>query len=258
MAKGLSNEMVLQENKKKYEGMTKVANNGLEMTLIEYFNADNCTVQFEDGEVRNKITLHSFIRGLVRHPKYPRGSKVYNKISNGYSQRVFGCKEKYEGMELMSNHGVRMILKEYIDSTNCVVVSEFGEEKTGIPVQNFLNGTVRFDSDLKYRYKVGDINIAKNGMKMEIIDINKSIVRVRFEDGFITEVETPKFSSGYVRNINMTRKSNKGYAYVGCFKLYDSTKFGDKNNIYYHAVCEKCGYDDILTPSEMLEHKCEE
>lgn len=58
--------------------ITSTMNNGLEATVIEYFNSCNCTVQFSDGVIVKNIAYRNFEKGSVGHPNI--NSNTYRKL----------------------------------------------------------------------------------------------------------------------------------------------------------------------------------
>ena len=59
----------LIRNTKARVGESKTANNGLVMTIIEYRNSEDITIEFEDG-VRVQSQYSKFTKGQVAHPQY--------------------------------------------------------------------------------------------------------------------------------------------------------------------------------------------
>ena len=52
-------------------GETNMNNQGLKMTIIEYYNSGNITIKFEDGSIRNNIQYSHFKNGQVKSLFYP-------------------------------------------------------------------------------------------------------------------------------------------------------------------------------------------
>lgn len=52
-------------------GEININNQGLKMTIIEYYNSSNITIRFEDGSIRKNIQYSHFKRGQVKSLFYP-------------------------------------------------------------------------------------------------------------------------------------------------------------------------------------------
>ena len=49
-------------------GETRMANNGMQMTIVAYRNNMDVDVQFSDGFIVHNVAYHRFLTGAVRHP----------------------------------------------------------------------------------------------------------------------------------------------------------------------------------------------
>lgn len=58
----------VEETKRLRVGETRMASNGMLMTLIAYRNNTDVDVQFEDGAIAHNVAYHRFLTGAVRHP----------------------------------------------------------------------------------------------------------------------------------------------------------------------------------------------
>ena len=85
----------------KYMGMTKIARNGMVMKIIDYKNAHDITVQFEDGTIV-KASINNFKSSYVKNPNYtynPKNKCFKTVVSEDFMDRagVFVKKMKAEG-----------------------------------------------------------------------------------------------------------------------------------------------------------------
>ena len=71
----------LQEEIDKYSpiGITKIMNNGLKATIIDYENFKNVTIQFENGAIRKNIRMDTFNKGKVALPKKDKEQETINE-----------------------------------------------------------------------------------------------------------------------------------------------------------------------------------
>lgn len=106
-------------------GETSMSIRGQLMTIIEYIDTYNVTVQFEDGAT-NIATYASFRRGLVKNPNLERISKRDDRI----------------GEIAFSTKGQRMEIIEYTNIRNIKVKFEDGTIKS-THYQSFKNGHVK-------------------------------------------------------------------------------------------------------------------
>ena len=108
-------------------------------------------------------------------------------------------------------------------------------------------------------------NIMKNGQVATIIGlIDSHNLTVRFEDDTETTGCYRNFKNGTLENPNFKlvgSKRNRDVVVKGaCCGSFDVLDFGYRLNndrdVYYICQCKYCGYKDILSPKQMLEHKC--
>lgn len=82
--------------KKKWLGQTKRMKNGLQCTITEYFNANNITVQFENGKFRKQVRISNFCNGEISTEEYSPDARVekFSKSREGFQAKVIeysGC-----------------------------------------------------------------------------------------------------------------------------------------------------------------------
>lgn len=73
--------------KKVREGMVSVANNGMKMKLINYRNAEDIDIQFEDGIIVTNKSFYRFKNGAIKYPVNALGEK--NISRTGIRMRIY-------------------------------------------------------------------------------------------------------------------------------------------------------------------------
>ena len=221
----------------RYIGMKVLAKNGMEMECIDYLDYSNITVRFDNGMLRTNVGVTEFLQGLVRENKHQRyvGTKVTSK-----------------------NDGQVMECIEYFSNTNITVRFEDGTIVYNKPVSSFLKGTIKNPnvprkSKFKEDHK-GEESITSQGYRVTIIEYNNSSdMTVQFTDGFMKKASLASFKSGSI-GYPLSQDLKRPFAYNGYTAQF---VFKDCNHAYYACSCPKCGFDEILTASEMLiKHEC--
>lgn len=140
-----------------------------------YYRVD---VQFEDGSVVKNKLYSELVKGRVGKPK---------DLS------------KLVGESRINNTGDLVTILEAHTKSNITVQFCDGTIKEKVDYSSFLDGSIRHPNYMQRKY-IGETNIAKNGMKMEIIGVNNfKDITIRFEDGTIVEHKVQSdFKSGMV------------------------------------------------------------
>lgn len=140
-----------------------------------YYRVD---VQFEDGSVVKNKLYSELVKGRVGKPK---------DLS------------KLVGESRINNTGDLVTILEAHTKSNITVQFCDGTIKEKVNYSSFLDGSIRHPNYMQRKY-IGETNIAKNGMKMEIIGVNNfKDITIRFEDGTIVEHKVySDFKSGMV------------------------------------------------------------
>ena len=212
-------------------GEVSYNNNGQKMTIIVYRNFEDIDVQFEDGN----IAYHK------RYDNFKKG-KIANKNS-----RV--------GEISFNNKGQKMIIVKYVNCNDIDVKFEDDTVVTHKTYRNFILGNI-----CKPNFRVGELRINSIGIPMELIEYTdcKSI-RVKFKDGSVCTSDYNSFNKGAIGHPTL-RMSGISLCKGSTFGLFDVKKFmyrmDNERDVNYLCQCRKCGYKDILTPTEMLTHKC--
>jgi hypothetical protein len=74
---------------KDHTGESRIMNNGMRATVVEYFNSKNMTVQFENGILVKEIKYGNFVRGEVKCPMILEYIDDYVKCINPVSLKSF-------------------------------------------------------------------------------------------------------------------------------------------------------------------------
>ena len=151
-------------------GETSTSNDGQIMTIIRYGDSHDIDVRFEDGTVVKHKSYEKFISGYIRNPS------LY-KINP----------EDRIGQSKIANNGMKMTIIAYRSSTDLDVQFEDGTVIKNKAYKAFIKGQIQNPNIMK-RKRIGETNIATNGMKMTIIDYrNADDMDVQFEDGAVVE-----------------------------------------------------------------------
>lgn len=103
---------------------SKIMNFGESCTIIEYFNANNITVQFKDGKIIKNRQYSGFKKGEIRKVS----DEEFPKIRIGETK--------------MMNCGMKATIIKYIDSTNIDVEFEDGYISKNKYYKKFLDGGI--------------------------------------------------------------------------------------------------------------------
>lgn len=154
-------------------GERKISKNGREMKIIVYRNYKDIDIQFDDGTVVEHKTYSSFSKGSIGYP-----------ISN----RV--------GQKKISNSGMLMTIIAYRNSNDIDIQFEDGTIVQHRDYYSFLTGNIA----MPILNRVGQTNIAKNGMGIKIIAYrNSHDIDIQFEDGtIVTHKNYNHFLDGYI------------------------------------------------------------
>lgn len=113
---------------------------------------------------------------------------------------------------------------------------------------------------------IGKERISRAGFPMKIVQYRKQEdIDVQFGDGAISQhIDIKHFQAGTVAHpcihtsVAHGRKVVRKGSIFADFSL-EFIAFEDTGNetapVYYACSCQKCGYSNILTPQEMLEHR---
>lgn len=107
-------------------GEVNINNQGLKMTIVEYINSKDISVQFEDGIIVKHKRYELFKDGKIKHPN----SKQYN-----FNNRV--------GEENINNKGFKMIIINYINNNHIDIQFEDGTIVYNKKYCHFKDGKIK-------------------------------------------------------------------------------------------------------------------
>ncbi len=116
-------------------GEKHITNEGYEIEIIEYFNSNNCTIQFEDGNIRYNLQYYNIKKGEIRNFMHPRvfnvgyeGIGVYNSLIHRkmwdvwhsilgrcYSEEVQKNRPTYKGCSVDENWHNFQVFAEWFE-----------------------------------------------------------------------------------------------------------------------------------------------
>ena len=217
--------------KKQKVGLIKTMKCGMNATIIDYENSNNITVQFEDGTIRENVSLRAFNSGALSNPN----------IANR-KQRIGLSKEQVKGF-------VATIV-EYKSSQEIIVQFEDGKRKKTC-WDTFNKGKVahpKIESNKNLKNEIiGKVYRTNCGLKATVIEFNTTrSLKIKFEDGKTKKIQFKRLEEGHVGHPNL--KINRESRFLGfkCKCVYVS-----KDNTYY-KVKHKDGFEGIMTPQEMI------
>ena len=212
------------------KGEKSVASNGMVIECIEDNGSKDITVRFEDGALRYHQRRESFLIGHIRHP-----SKQASKSKRDIKRHI--------GEIWPDRCGRKVKIVEYYSNSNVTI-----EYEDGTRLEDKEYRIIKKGADLYPKSSKGDTKIARNGMKMTIIDDtiwNK--VKVQFEDGTIVENCTrSQFYSGAIKHPTMKEgaRSHKQH------QERMHTKIKQKNGL----IGEVVGYTDAKNIDVLFEN----
>lgn len=170
----------------KRPGEVRKNKEGETMEIVQYNNANNMTVRFEDGTEKAGVSYFNFERGNVS--KYREKDRT---------------KEERLGEVRKNNAGETMEIVGYHSANNLTVRFEDGTARTGVEYTSFKKGSVRkIKSNVqKSEKRLGEVRKNNVGETMEIVKYNNcKDMTVRFEDGTEREgVQYTQFKKGNLR-----------------------------------------------------------
>ena len=276
-------------------GETRMMNCGMEATIIQYKNAMDIDVRFEDGSVVEHKAYGNFKRGGIVNPNI----RAFVKDRLGETQ--------------MMNCGMEATIIRYESAKDMDVCFKDGAIVEHRKYDSFKRGEIANPNmKVSAKNRLGETRMMNCGMKATIIRYgNNGDIDVRFEDRAIAKRKGYReFKKGKIANPNIktsaenrlgeTRMMNCGMKATiiryenntdidVCFedgtivehKTYNSFKkggiaheslsqkrgskdfhgfickqgFKDEDRVLYECICKHCGLEDVLTPQEMMEHE---
>ena len=276
-------------------GETRMMNCGMEATIIQYKNAMDIDVRFEDGSVVEHKAYGNFKRGGIVNPNI----RAFVKDRLGETQ--------------MMNCGMEATIIRYESAKDMDVCFKDGAIVEHRKYDSFKRGEIANPNmKVSAKNRLGETRMMNCGMKATIIRYgNNGDIDVRFEDRTIAKrkgygdfkkgkIANPNIKTSAENRLGETWMMNCGMEatiirYGGCndidvrfedgavakHKLYDPFKkskiahpsisqkdgskdfhgfickqgFKDEDRTLYECICKHCGLEDVLTPQEMIEHE---
>ena len=126
----------------RHVGETRVATNGLKMTLIAYRTSADVDVQFEDGVVVTNKNYSCFVQGRIGHPKITLPSSHLNDRT---------------GESTIALNGLKATIAEYQNSTTMRVRFETGYLTDNTQYIQFKRHMIHHP----FPYQLGNVSIEK-------------------------------------------------------------------------------------------------
>ena len=128
-----------------------------------------------------------------------------------------GLKKERIGEIKYNNHGLRMRIIEYRNTSDIDVIFDDGTVREHVSYGSFVRGTIAKQKYKKRKYvRVGDENAADNGLRMRITDIyrdssdSRQYLEITFEDGVVVRgVTAQAFNKGKVINPKLEENTLK-------------------------------------------------
>ena len=216
-------------------GETNVNTQGDQMKIIEYNSADDISVQFDDGLIRTHTSYDVFKSGKLRHPNKTFSALQENLIGKEF---VLNCEEVVTVIQVNSCSDLTIQFKD-------------GTTRDGIRLAELSKGYIRHPDetlDAHIMQRNGKHKLSNCGIFMQIVDYAASDkVAIQFETGYVKQTRYREFHKGKVGHPFPYQIGNitmNGPAYI----------YNNEGNFY--CFCNQCKRSDILTISEIKEHKC--
>lgn len=170
-------------------GEINIANNGMKMTIIKYNKWEDIDIQFEDGTiVKNKIYTN-FKKGNIKNPN----------VKNKYMAEKLNKRNSRIGETNIAKNGLKMTIVAYRGCKDIDIQFEDNVIIYNKTYDNFKKGSIEHPatkSEYKNRLsnRIGETNIATNGMKITIIAYRGcDDIDIQFDDDII--VYNKKYNS---------------------------------------------------------------
>lgn len=211
-----------------HTGETNITNNGMKITIINYRKNKDIDIQFEDSIIVYNKTYRNFKKGLIKHPNI--------------NMHTVKTVTKHTGETRTMNCGMKATIIKYHNYKNIDVQFENGIIAYNKQYDSFKKGKIAKPT-IK---RIGETNIANNGMKMTIITYKKANnINIQFENNVIVYNKTyDTFKKGLIKHPNVINNIRlKEFAY----KL---------NNDWYYICSHPTWIEDkILSVKEIYAYK---
>lgn len=231
-----------QECRGRYEGKSKIMNNGLSLKVLEYRDSMHMLCEWEADKSQIITTAFRFDKGSAKHPNY----SALNTVK----------RSEYENQEFKTNDGHIAKVIQYNSYKNVIVILDNDYSKTYKTNIQALNAGKYFTNDRPCRLNhIGETYTNNQGIPYIVtnIDDDKGYI-ITFPDGAARR--SNRYSSKSIKHplINQNKKKPFNYHGISCNFIYSN-----KTDIYFACKCPKCGFEDILSAKEIVSipHICE-
>ena len=223
-------------------GETRLMNCGMKATIVDYKNAENIDIEFEDGVVVTYKAYNSFKNGNIKHPHI-----------HSYKDRT--------GETKLMNCGLKATIIKYNGSNDIDVRFENGKVVNHCSYNSFKIGSIRCPEVRDKRFKgyerLGETKVMHCGVNAKIVDYKSNDdITVLFDDNVSKRGVYSSFRRGRIGHPNIDLLKGG----TGMFSTFNLTgidhRLKNPEDVYYKCECIICKYKGVLKPTEMLEHKC--
>ena len=250
---------------------TRYQINGEKAKVIKMLDNSMVDVEFESGTIVRKCTYIDFYRGFVIDPAHcgGRGEWYLNRYNHQVMEIIMYKQNGYVDVQFENGLVRRDIFYGLVRRG---LVSTYGysadpnepfwtEDETKDYAYCGRTVTVGgYTETIDYNIELGEVMRSRSGVDMKVVGGNKYKVKVKFEDGSVTDkAGIYMFRTGRIAHPTLRMSGANGVSKSSKFCTMDITKIVLRQpdyTTYYECKCRECGQVDILTPQEMLEHKC--
>ena len=165
-----------------YIGQTAVAKNGMSMTVIDWRNARDVDIQFEDGTVVKHKAFGNFQKGYIAHPNQDKNTTTAKtKIAANAKERI--------GQQVVTKRGELTTLVAYRSATDVDIRFEDDGTIVRTSYNSFVNGLKTKKVVPKDSWdKTGEERYSCAGILCKVRAYRKATdIDVEFEDGTVVE-----------------------------------------------------------------------
>ena len=178
-------------------GETKIMNNGMRATIINYDGRYNVDIQYEDGIIIKEICYSSWVKGEAKHPT----------VKTPHKQRVL--EEDLKGLTNIMSNGMQATIIAARSVSDIDVQFEDGNIVEHTVYSSFKSGYVCHPD--KKENRLGETRMMSCGMECTIIAYeDQRHICVKFKDGTrVTNKTYQSFQNGLIWNPNIKRTYKK-------------------------------------------------
>lgn len=240
-----------QESQKQNRvGETRMMSCGINATILEYHKANEITVQFEDGAIRENTTYNCFLRGGIAHPK--------SAPQKDGTCRIGECKMMRNGMmaTIIAYRSSADIDVQFEDGS--IVISQYNNFKNGRvphPVVKYKNGTslqefailyyLRNYGFTKIQFGAGELKKSQQ-FELDFYNANKNVA-IEFDGGF------HRFQTQIKRDLHKNQKCLCHGIKLYRLRAPELQNLEDGLSINYTLDCNRKVIDGIIDCKKELE-----